>query len=692
MEKTVYRFDKECLKKIQKDGLPDNFIEVLENIKKDGQKTEDEIKEYFKNEIRDDDPDFKNYISIILKHAKQATIIEQPVISNEQSYHDPETRAKLFKFIEDNYYKLFDLIEIDTHSTAIVARKIAETIVKQIVVNEKNKSKHPKNIPDVKNTNFFKLFQHIGKAGYIKEESIHILDSINTIRCHGNKCAHDTPSEEEMPKEITKTLANSCIMNISVVIEWYFSEYIKNNYKHKVDYDFSKFINKIKNIQILLPSINVYIEPVKPGNENGNTGLLPPESEEKKDLTKNILFVSISLLLALFLFKYCIPFTANLSNRFNLQNKEFSDKIALLTLDDKDYKQGDKTWRNTHAALIHQLIPVKPSAIVFDFILPGSSVFDDALIDAVKQAKEHDIHVMFVSKGGQQGLETDEKFKESGCLTGFACGDKSYLDKIVRIPLLIKRYKFIGSKLGGDKIPKYEYSLALEAVRAGKQGEGMNSDNIFKINGLKGIVFSEPIDTTEPDPSCKAVNDGDQVYELKIRLTDTDILRQSERYLYFDKQGKIYKSKKNENYNKDKLLETLDESSIIIVGAQPENFDYIKIEEDGEVKKRYGMELQADAVNAILTDSYIRFPSLFHYFLAVIISLAASILVLLKFKQKQVLLSFFFGLILLISCVISFIYFNIWFKAGYVYLFFIIPLLLNYCAVICIQKYKRSKT
>ncbi|QTA78946.1 CHASE 2 domain-containing and DUF4145 [Desulfonema limicola] len=505
------------------------------------------------------------------------------------------------------------------------ARQVLETIIKLTYLEKESRSLPKK----------FKLAATIGSLNKKKIFPEHIRKDIEIIQDYGNRASHPGLSWLVAGDTIRETDMFKSASHLNSLMQHYFNTY------------YPKINSRINYITI------------------GRVDIL-------KGYPLKIMLKILWIFCFFFLFILLnIPFEhifysglTNLTANLNLKKDSFSKDIAIITLDEKQYDKNDKNRRENYARLIRYLADAKAKVIVFDMVLSGHSDYDLELINAVEYAKKKGTHTLFVLTGKENYIE--DKFTDAGFEADFACYTESRFGHVVKIPVRVIKDGF-----------KIQYSIAFNAVKLYIGGKINPKDDILEIipkNEKKNIRVQllEPEIIRIPG-NCAAIEKDDKIYEILIRISSTNTLRDNNRHFNY---SDIY----NEDIKQpeaDKLKARFNKK-IVIAGGKPDGEDFFWIWERWKEKKRYGMELQADAVNALLQETYIRSLSrqsrIIIIFLFFISGFALS---LLSFKCPDILISAILPALAVLFCFIAFINYNWLINALYYYIVFITPYLMH---------------
>jgi CHASE2 domain-containing sensor protein len=251
-----------------------------------------------------------------------------------------------------------------------------------------------------------------------------------------------------------------------------------------------------------------------------------------------------------------------------------ADKLAIVTIGDDTIahygKKFDESWRREHAQLVRSLVRSGASAVAFDLYLDKPSEFDRTLLDAIDEARANGVSIVF---GTSDGLPSP------------VLGDKARVGALC-----------IGTRIGYANtapiaIEKADRRLASFSLLAAYPGSNIGSvieDRVFLKDAPREIVgysFAETIGETQ---RCGAIAQGDNVAQLILRLSPLDELRSaSRRHRYQD----VVFAPAPEKFNGRIVLvglESAEETFAVFSGFRRE--------------QRFGVELHADAVNALLRE------------------------------------------------------------------------------------------
>ncbi|MEE4356913.1 MAG: CHASE2 domain-containing protein [Desulfococcaceae bacterium] len=270
----------------------------------------------------------------------------------------------------------------------------------------------------------------------------------------------------------------------------------------------------------------------------------------------------------------------------------FSRHLAILT-GDAVYSRTDKDWRMTFANLVHALSEAGAAVIAFDIVLKDE---EDRHIEKLAAAiREAAPTKVIFAHGGSYTIQ--KKLSDSGAEFAFACLSDYRIAKACAVPWQ--------AKMSGQGIQYLQYGLSYEAVRAYKDyaGKGFTSDDI-------GYSYTDRF--SPKDAACDSYRTDEGIKEMTVNhilvpLAEISVLQKPGHYYIFDKEG-IYRLKENKEMER---ISRTEEKGFFI---NPENVSGFRdkiviagIQDEGDKYGEYfGAELHANAVNAILSSSYIR--------------------------------------------------------------------------------------
>lgn len=340
-------------------------------------------------------------------------------------------------------------------------------------------------------------------------------------------------------------------------------------------------------------NISILEERLKESRDSETEKKLQQEQEQRKRLEQRITFRNYTLIAAFGVIAFVFLLSlVGFFDFFTLDTKiessiirlgdlltenTFSDQIALVSINKQTEnslgKSFDRSWRREHALLIQNLSQAGAKVIVFDMYFPKESQFDQELIDAIYAARQSGTAVVV----GFKDIEDNEPVLVEGLknvVSGFGVvclGGK--LNNMRIAPWIIEENPWLVKERSGHRF----HSLTYEA-----------------IDVYQGVTnFDVKPTTTIGGNSCGAIHQDDRVYGFFIELTPLKELRTlPQKYPYEELIGPTLE--KPERF-KDK---------IVLVGVEKvEKQKYSTYVYRGWTKEeRYGLELQADALNSILND------------------------------------------------------------------------------------------
>ncbi len=261
-----------------------------------------------------------------------------------------------------------------------------------------------------------------------------------------------------------------------------------------------------------------------------------------------------------------------LGNGFS--REEFSDQITLVAT----RQTIDKSWRRRHAVLLDRLSAAGATVVVFDveFSEPDDQA-DNELAAAMNRAASRNTAVV-VAVGRLEGEAPGLSPILRPAITswGVACLGQSLAPSPI-VPLVTQK----GNSTLSPRVP----ALALAAVLAFQRARPS------RIHDLGG--FSDDEETHSDQPNCPAINPGDRVYHRIIALSSAKPLR-LQRLWYEDLAAPLTEA-----------TAALVRGKIVVVGEQTARWQRFVLR--GLIpERRYSMELQADAINTLLSGITIR--------------------------------------------------------------------------------------
>jgi CHASE2 domain-containing sensor protein len=285
------------------------------------------------------------------------------------------------------------------------------------------------------------------------------------------------------------------------------------------------------------------------------------------------LFAWLSLFDALTLDTKIASYTMWLGERF--APVALSPEIAIVGIDEKTEhalgKRFDKSWRREHARLLSNLAYAKAAVVAFDLEFKDASEFDSEMIAAMLKARSDGTAVVVGQARPNPEMTGIER---AASRIGLMCIGKR-LSYAALAPLAIKR---------GDATVG---SLALHSAHHPLKIRDLNV-------GARQMVFEGPdqrlhylnvaiVETIKaPQSGCAALQPGDQVAQLMIKLSSVEELRQR-RHRYEDLVG----AEPLDNFN----------GKTVLVGLQKRGEDEQRVRGN---ETRFGIELHADAVNNLV--------------------------------------------------------------------------------------------
>jgi CHASE2 domain-containing sensor protein len=278
--------------------------------------------------------------------------------------------------------------------------------------------------------------------------------------------------------------------------------------------------------------------------------------------------------------------------------KTFSDQIVTVYLSNETMEHfksfGDKRWRQGFAKLVKTLsqFEVGAKVIVFDLSFVGQSRFDQEFIDAIREARNRGIPVIFGvrdSQGDKPNIE--EKFKE--VITGFGAtciGGKLGWARTAPLAII---------KENNDDI----FSLALKTIEAYKDETYASAVDVKldlrqivlrseKTENLIEFGFSELTWISEDQEQCSVIQKENKVVDIILDLSPLKSMR-----------GRQYEYNDVIRFTRDGFKRF--DQRIVLVGVQSDG-DIHPVYQGFQKENRYGFELHADAINTILQPVNIR--------------------------------------------------------------------------------------
>jgi CHASE2 domain-containing sensor protein len=285
-------------------------------------------------------------------------------------------------------------------------------------------------------------------------------------------------------------------------------------------------------------------------------------------------------------------------------------ELVMILAEEDPQKNGSlgspgTEWRQYHARLIDALSRVGASVIAFDLEFEKSSRWDQQLGEAIKQAREHGTAVVLGARSfefnGDQPLpkmsaDLRELIQEDNWGTGKIDG----MARQLQVASLIQQdLPEVVEVLERPVVP----SLALQVVRHAEAG--------FQRKPLTIIYDAEKgqIDLRDPNAKTVRIIPVDQNLALIFNL-----INNPESHPYHEVLDRL---------NDARYLMQLYKGKIVMVGYR-QDADRHKVAED---EKRYGVEIQASAITALLNELYIqRLRPAQQYLIILLMGLIAFIL------------------------------------------------------------------
>lgn len=252
-----------------------------------------------------------------------------------------------------------------------------------------------------------------------------------------------------------------------------------------------------------------------------------------------------------------------------------SPDIAIAAIDEETEraldKRFDKSWRREHARLLRNLAHAKAAVVAFDLEFKDASEFDSELIAAIGEARSAGTAVV-VGQARPNPEMTGIERAASGI--GLICIGKR-LSYAALAPLAIKHGD---ATVGSFALHSAHHHLKIRDLNVGARQmvfEGPDQ----RLHYLNFAI----VETIEaPQSGCAALQPGDQVAQLMIKLSSVEELRQR-RHRYEDLVG----AEPLDNFN----------GKTVLVGLQKRGEDEQRVRGN---ETRFGIELHADAVNNLV--------------------------------------------------------------------------------------------
>jgi CHASE2 domain-containing sensor protein len=236
-------------------------------------------------------------------------------------------------------------------------------------------------------------------------------------------------------------------------------------------------------------------------------------------------------------------------------------------------KKFDRSWRREHARLLHNLATAEAKVVAFDLEFKDASEFDAELIAAMKHAQGKGTAV--VLGRARPNPETTE-IERTASRVGIMCIGKR-LSYAALAPLAIKHD---GRTTGSLAVHATYHDLEIRDLDAGTRQMVFDGPD----NQLHYLRFPV-LDTIDaPQSGCAAIQQGDSVAQLMIKLSPLEKLREL-RHRYEDLVSAV-----------PTAAETF-RGKIVLVGLQKKGEDQMRVRGD---ETRFGIELHTDAVNNLL--------------------------------------------------------------------------------------------
>jgi CHASE2 domain-containing sensor protein len=266
-------------------------------------------------------------------------------------------------------------------------------------------------------------------------------------------------------------------------------------------------------------------------------------------------------------------FTMQLGSLF--RRPQLDDRIAIVA--------KDTAWSRGHEAqLINALSRAGAKSIAFDMYLNEPRPDDDKLIAAIQSAKALGTAVIFGTERGSSAVASIEK-AASGI--GLLCtGGKGWPWPTLSSPLAV---------IGKRKLAAH---LSVLAAYPGGQIEEIDQKNWqirLRTPTCDQIKFSTIEKVSKPEGDCPILEKDDTVAQLIVELTPLEQLRDPTRRYRFED---IFQ----ETVAGDRFT-----GKIVLVGQEKKE-DMKTVFREFRSEGRYGFEIHADMLNALLQGTRIR--------------------------------------------------------------------------------------